>query len=67
VAEVFPLRDGVLVDFGDEMGTAEFRREEIQPADDAPSPVPHTDGGERDEGNGGPGGRNSRNGNPGRP
>jgi cell fate regulator YaaT (PSP1 superfamily) len=34
VAEVFPLRDGVLVDFGDELGTAEFQREEISPADD---------------------------------
>jgi cell fate regulator YaaT (PSP1 superfamily) len=38
VAEVFPLRDGVLVEFGEELGTAEFRREEIQLLDDsAPS------------------------------
>jgi cell fate regulator YaaT (PSP1 superfamily) len=67
VAEVFPLRDGVLVDFGDEMGTAEFRRDEIQPADDAASPAPQPENGERDGGNGGSGGRNDRNGSQGRP
>jgi cell fate regulator YaaT (PSP1 superfamily) len=33
VAEVFPLRDGVLVDLGEEMGTVEFRREEVRLAD----------------------------------
>jgi len=40
VAEVFPLRDGVLVDFGDELGTAEFRREEIQPVEEGSPAAP---------------------------
>jgi cell fate regulator YaaT (PSP1 superfamily) len=35
VAEVFPLRDGVLVDFGEEAGTAEFRGEEVHPVEDS--------------------------------
>jgi cell fate regulator YaaT (PSP1 superfamily) len=41
VAEVFPLRSSVLVDFGEEGGRAEFRQDEIAPADDsvaAPAP-----------------------------
>lgn len=37
VAEVFPLRDGVLVDLGEELGTAEFHREEIQLVDEQPA------------------------------
>jgi cell fate regulator YaaT (PSP1 superfamily) len=41
VAEVFPLRDGVLVDLGEEMGTAEFRREEIQLLDDQTPAAPN--------------------------
>jgi cell fate regulator YaaT (PSP1 superfamily) len=34
VAEVFPLRDGVLVDLGEEMGTSEFQSAEIQVVED---------------------------------
>jgi cell fate regulator YaaT (PSP1 superfamily) len=41
VAEVFPLRDGVLVDLGEELGTTEFKREEIQPVEDGSSPAAH--------------------------
>jgi cell fate regulator YaaT (PSP1 superfamily) len=44
VAEVFPLRDGVLVEFGEEMGTAEFSREEIRPVDDSAAPTPQPNG-----------------------
>ncbi|MBN1439295.1 MAG: hypothetical protein JW929_07800 [Anaerolineales bacterium] len=40
VAEVFPLRDGVLVDLGEECGTVEFRREEIGPVEDASPGAP---------------------------
>lgn len=36
VAEVFPLRDGVLVHLGEELGTAEFTSEEIHPVEDEP-------------------------------
>ena len=39
VAEVFPLRDGVLVDFGEEAGTAEFKREEVHTIDEMASPA----------------------------
>ena len=39
VAEVFPLRDGILVDFGEEAGTVEFTREEVHPIDDAAMPI----------------------------
>lgn len=64
VAEVFPLRDGVLVDFGDEIGTAEFQREEIQPVDDS-APAPAGPGGEdKDEPGGGSNGGKNRNGRP---
>jgi cell fate regulator YaaT (PSP1 superfamily) len=35
VVEVFPLRDGVLVDLGEETGYAEFRLDEIHLIDDA--------------------------------
>jgi cell fate regulator YaaT (PSP1 superfamily) len=35
VAEVFPMRSSVLVDLGEEGGRAEFRQEEIKPADDS--------------------------------
>ena len=38
VAEVFPLRDGVLVDFGEETGTAEFNREDVHLIDETTSP-----------------------------
>jgi cell fate regulator YaaT (PSP1 superfamily) len=38
VAEVFPLRDGVLVDLGEELGTAEFKSDEIHPVDEQNSP-----------------------------
>jgi cell fate regulator YaaT (PSP1 superfamily) len=48
VAEVFPLRDGVLVDLGDEIGTVEFRREEIQSVEDASSDVPQPNKEEKD-------------------
>ena len=44
VAEVFPLRDGVLVDFGEEMGTTEFTREEVHPVDENASPAPGREG-----------------------
>jgi cell fate regulator YaaT (PSP1 superfamily) len=40
VAEVFPLRDGVLVDLGEEVGTAEFTREEIQPVENGAQASP---------------------------
>jgi hypothetical protein len=36
VAEVFPLRDGVLVRLGEDQGTAEFTSEEIHPVEDEP-------------------------------
>jgi cell fate regulator YaaT (PSP1 superfamily) len=39
VAEVFPLRDGILVDLGEELGTAEFRRDEIQSVQETSAPV----------------------------
>jgi cell fate regulator YaaT (PSP1 superfamily) len=35
VAEVFPLREGVLVDLGEEAGSAEFRLEEIHLVDES--------------------------------
>ncbi len=59
VAEVFPLRDGVLVDFGDELGTAEFQREEIQPVDDAASaPASPVEENKDEPGGGSNGGKN---------
>jgi cell fate regulator YaaT (PSP1 superfamily) len=63
VAEVFPLRDGVLVDFGEEQGTAEFRREEISPADEgSPAPAPSAPENKEEPGGGsnGPRNRNGR-------
>jgi cell fate regulator YaaT (PSP1 superfamily) len=51
VAEVFPLRDGVLVDFGEEAGTAEFNRADISPADDALSSSSPRDETKPDESN----------------
>jgi cell fate regulator YaaT (PSP1 superfamily) len=59
VAEVFPLRDGVLVDFGDEVGTVEFNREDVHPADDAPSSVPIQEPPEAGESEGGNNGNRS--------
>jgi cell fate regulator YaaT (PSP1 superfamily) len=44
VMDVFPLRDGVLVDFGEELGRAEFRLEEIQLLDESgQNEPPNTD------------------------
>jgi cell fate regulator YaaT (PSP1 superfamily) len=59
VAEVFPLRDGVLVDFGEELGTAEFKREEIKPVDEnaVPAPEPQAGTAERNESSGGSNGK----------
>jgi cell fate regulator YaaT (PSP1 superfamily) len=61
VAEVFPLRDGVLVDFGDETGTAEFRREDIQPVEEGPSPAPHPEENGKNQAAGGSNGNNGKN------
>jgi cell fate regulator YaaT (PSP1 superfamily) len=66
VVEVFPLRDGVLVDLNDEMGTAEFRREEIQPVEDNSPQPPQNDTPKRENGNSGSNGRSGRGGNAGR-
>jgi cell fate regulator YaaT (PSP1 superfamily) len=60
VAEVFPLRDGVLVDLGEDCGTAEFRSEEIHPVEDASGAAPQPGNGEIDESEAGSTGRNHR-------
>jgi cell fate regulator YaaT (PSP1 superfamily) len=67
VAEVFPLRDGVLVDFGDEMGTAEFRREEIRPAEDGAPSGPQPENSHREDEEGGADDGNNHKGNHNRP
>jgi hypothetical protein len=54
---VFPLRDGVLVDLGEELGTAEFRREEIRMVDDAGGTAAPSEPGDRPR-NGPPPGKN---------
>jgi cell fate regulator YaaT (PSP1 superfamily) len=64
VAEVFPLRDGVLVDFGDELGTAEFQREEISPADDGSPAQAQPVQEPKDEPGAGSNDRRNRNGRP---
>jgi cell fate regulator YaaT (PSP1 superfamily) len=43
VVEVFPLREGVLVDLGEEVGYVEFRLEEIQILDDQTASEPQGD------------------------
>jgi cell fate regulator YaaT (PSP1 superfamily) len=60
VAEVFPLRDGVLVDFGEGSGTAEFRREEIGPVEEAGGADPAPNNGEHEDSEARSGGRNKR-------
>jgi cell fate regulator YaaT (PSP1 superfamily) len=52
VAEVFPLRDGVLVDFGDDLGTTEFRSEEIRPVEGDATAEPNSDNGDKPEADG---------------
>jgi cell fate regulator YaaT (PSP1 superfamily) len=50
VAEVFPLRDGILVDLGEELGTAEFQSGEIHLLEEQNPNTPHAEENDPKEG-----------------